>query len=175
MGKQIRFIILNEEEINFIHFVQNIAKLVDEKNNCLNENEFEKPAIYKKEPFNIPTLLQAYILNPDANLYIEENGFIDELKSDVVKYSRSIMDIKSDKIVNPGRIWAEFRYYDECYQLISKAKPFNDLFESCRKWVKKHLLISNDKNYYIGKKTLVYCKENGYKIMASPKYEVIFP
>lgn len=113
-----------------------------------------------------------YIASPNSCINKFNNGFVDHYTSDVIEFSRSRLE--QDHTTFYWRLWAEFKYFDEKGEVISKDKWFSNKFETYRKWIKKNYRISKDKNYYIGEHAYELYTEGKLIPISSPTYIIEF-
>jgi hypothetical protein len=169
MGRQIRFFMLNSDEEKFLEYVKESgAQIFDKKSNPIEIDKFGRIIEDKDQP----SITQLFITSPESKIRKDENGFIDQILSDVIVFRRCSLTEK--KMVWEGRIWAEFKYYDDRDELIKKEKWFEQKFNKYRSWIKKNFRISIDKFAYIGEEAYNLYKEKGYRMMNGPKVEIKF-
>ncbi len=169
MGKQIRFFMLNSDEEKFLEYVKESgAQISDKKSNPIEIDKFGRIIEDKDQP----SITQLFITSPESKIIKDENGFIDQILSDVIVFRRC--SLTEEKMVWEGRIWAEFKYYDDRDELIKKEKWFEQKFNKYRSWIKKNFRISIDKFAYIGEEAYKLYKEKGYRMMNGPKVEIKF-
>lgn len=173
MGRQTRFFMVGKDEVKFFEIIGEFGDLtVDDRANPINLNKVREFPVYTDERIDPPPITQFFVIPPELNVRKTENGFIDQISSDVIEFSRC--SITDKNIVWEGRIWAEFRYYDENDQLVKKEKWFEQKFNKYSRWIKKNLRISIDKDSYIGEEAYRLYKEKGYRMMNSPNVEIKF-
>lgn len=169
MGKQIRFFMLNCDEKKFLDYVKESGDpIFDKKSNPIELDKFGRII----EKIDQPSIKQIFITSPESKIIKDENGFIDQILSDVIVFRRC--STTEEKMVWEGRIWAEFKYYDDSGEMIQKEKWFEQKFNKYKSWIKKNSRISVDKDSYIGVKAYKLYKEKGYRMMNSPKVEIKF-
>lgn len=168
MGRQIRFFMLGQDEEEFLkHVKENGDIIIDTKGNVL-ETEYILET-------SMPKVLQVLIKSPQSKIVLDLNGFVNDFKSDVIVFSRSTSLAKHDpKRIWDGRLWVELRNYDENGIVVMKPKWLEENFNRYKKWITKNCKISNDKAFYICRNAYRLNKDEGYKMMNSPKYEVEF-
>ena len=165
---------LYSDESKFLEVTQQFGDaLVDVKLHPLSFTELEKPMIYTGERLEVPPLPQFFIHSPKSRLITSSNGFLDQICSDVIEYSRCSI-FKNTHTVRSGRIWAKFSYYGENGETIKKPTWFSERYTAYRKWITKNLIPDSSHTFYIGEEAYTLYKEKGYKMMASPKVEVTF-
>ncbi len=160
---------LNSDEEKFLEYVKESgAQISDKKSNPIEIDKFGRIIEDKDQP----SITQLFITSPESKIIKDENGFIDQILSDVIVFRRC--SLTEEKMVWEGRIWAEFKYYDDRDELIKKEKWFEQKFNKYRSWIKKNFRISIDKFAYIGEEAYKLYKEKGYRMMNGPKVEIKF-
>ena len=173
MGKQIRFFMLGSDEIKFLELIEATGDLiVDDKGNTIDIIEFKEGLLHSEEKKDYLAFTEFYIIFPDSNIIKFESGIINQIRSDVIEVL--MCSVTEENLVREGRLWAEFKYYDENRMLKSKGKWFEEKFNLYRNWIKKNLRISVNKGYYIGEEAYKLYKEKGYRMKAGPKVEIKF-
>lgn len=164
MGKQINYFMVGQDELMFLDVM---AKFND---SMITHRLFP---LSQNEVVTSGTKLMMYIKSENSNLYVNEYGFVDGYRSDVIEYSRTSV---LENHALPGRLWAEMKYYDEFYNpiKISKEKWFSDRFEAYRKWIRKHFRRSTCKSFYIGEEAYKLYQSGELKTMAGPIVPVEF-
>lgn len=160
---------LNRDEEKFLEYVKESGdQISDNKSNPIEIDKFGRII----EKIDQPSITQLFITSPESKIINDENGFIDQILSDVIVFRRCL--INEEKMVWEGRIWAEFKYYDDNEEMIKKEKLFEQKFNKYRSWIKKNFRISLDKSSYIGEEAYTLYKEKGYRMMGGPKVELDF-
>ncbi len=161
MGKQIRFFMAKEDELEFYDLVLSSNDFfIDDKQNIL-----DKEALFNSNEITL------YIAQPNSNIIKDENGYINIIRSEVIEYSRCLF---RNSNLDYGRLWAEFKFYDSEGELVQKEKWFNDKFSSYRKWIKKNYRVSKSKDFYIGEQAYKLYLTKELEMMATPLIKVEF-
>lgn len=176
MGNQIGFFCINEDEMEFIEHITNQGGLlVDSKNQEINSELLKKTPIYTSKGLNPAPMLKFYIVFDKSKISVSETGFIEPLYSDVIEFSRSTISFKNNEYyVDPGRIWAEFTYYDRNGKLVKKEKFLKEKYNHYKTWIRGNFKLNKDKDYFIGSETYRLYKENGYRMKSGPMIEESF-
>lgn len=163
MSRQIRFLLLNGDETEFVKLVTDFGDTkVDDKGKELTTEEALRPEV-----------LGFYIVSSQSIIVKDKKyGFITPDLSDAIEFSRSI--VCQPGCVRFGRLWVKLDYWGENGKKIRKEKWLNDKYNIYKKWIVKNCKLSKDKYFYIGKEAYRLYKEEGYKMMATPKSEVEF-
>ncbi len=173
MGRQIRFFMVGSDEIKFLELIEAEGDLiVDEKGNNIDINTLKDGMLHSEEKKDYMTFTEFYIIFPDSKKIKFESSIINQIRSDVIEVSRCSMT--KENLVWEGRLWAEFKYYDDKGDTIIKEKWFEQKFNKYRSWIKKNFRISLDKSSYIGEEAYKLYKEKGYRMMNGPKVEIKF-
>jgi len=161
MGNQVRFFMTEEDEIIFFKQFEEMQK------NILNANgrflTIEEVLNSKDKLF--------FIASKESNIIIKSNGYIDTLKSDTIEYTRCIA---KENTLMYGRVWTEFKYYNEDGNCIMKDKKLKEDFNILKKWITKNLKISKCRYFHIGDDAYKNYKEYGWNMMATPVTNVEF-
>lgn len=158
MGMQISFFMASQDEVDFYNLINELGDiLVDNRGNTLS---VEKSMEYK---------LNQYITAADYANRLHPNKIVDPIDANVIDFT--IASCK-EKQLEPARLWIEVKFWDDSGDLISKDKWLIDKFNYYKKWIQKNYKLSKDKKYYIGKAAEKLYREEGYKLMSTPKYEV---
>ena len=162
MGKQVRFFMSKKDENNFLEVVlKNESLILDKQAGSLT---FEKAQSSEE--------LSLFFSLPNANIKQDSNGYIDAIVAEVVQFSKS-KEVEGGGLRN-GRIWAEFKYYDNNRELITKNKQFSNMYKKLEKWIKNNFKLSKCNDYYIGSDAYEKYKEGKYVLMAGPRLVVEF-
>lgn len=165
MGRQIRFLMIENDESEFIDFIYESGdQLIDRQG-----NEY-----FKDEIIRNPKLSQIYIKNQQVDVIKYFTGSIDTFFSYVIEFSRS--GIK-DKRIDCGRLYIETTGLTHDQRIIRTEKWLEDRYQYYKKWILKHTKISTDKSAYAGKMTYSLYKAGGYKLVADlgkPEYDYVF-
>ncbi len=173
MGRQIRFFMHGDDEIKFIELVEYFGDSISDRGgNPFDISKLNGFLLHKEEITDSSKLTILFIIFPESKLVKRESGYINPVEADVIEFSRC--DITDNNQIWEGRLWAEFKYYDENGTLKSKDKWFEQKFNKYRNWIKKNLRISVDKDYYIGEEAYKLYREKGYRMKAGPKVEIKF-
>lgn len=162
MGKQVGFFMTNKDEVDFL-------KVIVQFNNSILDN---KAFVLTVEEAKSSPNLSLFITSPNANISKDNNGFVDPIVAEVIQFSRCML--LDDKHLRTGRVWAEFKYYDNSKQLVAKSKEFKDTYNIYEKWIKKNFRLSKCKDYYIANDAYRAYKEDGIILMAGPKQVIEF-
>lgn len=134
MGKQIRFIMDQEDEKTFFDFVNRNGVVYFSKST-------EKPIIITELPNCDWFKLYLYRDDVESIKYRKTNNgviYIDLIESPVIEYRRT--QIRScSKEISRGRLWLEMKYYDNDDVLIMKDKMIDLWYKELSKWIKKNL------------------------------------
>jgi len=161
LGKQVRLFLTLEDELSILEKIAKSSELIlDGMGNILTVNE----ASISKE-------LSLFFSFNGAHI-VKDNGYIEQIESEVIQYSRSCN--WSENILEPGRIWAEFKYWNSQNELTGKSCKFIEMYNSLAKWLKKIMKISTDKGYYIGDNAYQLYKNEKYIMQDNQKYLVEF-
>lgn len=165
MGKQIRFFMGPEDEKRFLGLVLAQQDLIIKPRirNCEVDPWRENP----EQPDHI-----IYIVSRDSRIVTRGLGFIDDLQSDVLEFSRCVM--RDDRHMDYGRIWFEMRYWDEHTNLVQKDKWLSDRFEFYRRWIRKEYRHSNGLDFFVGDQAYEMYREGRVQMMAGPLLAVEF-
>lgn len=159
MGMQIRFFMASQDEVYFYNLINELGDiLIDNRGNPLSVEESMK---YK---------LNQYITSTDYANRLHHNEIVDPIGANVIDFSKA--SCNKEKQFEPARLWIEVKFWDDSGNLITKDKWLIDKFNCYKKWIKKNCKLSKDKNYYVGKAAEKLYREEGYKLMSTPKYEV---
>ncbi len=162
MGKQIRYFMLNEDQVKLVDFVKELSDMiVDNKGIAL---AVEHIYVSNRSSF--------YILSQQSKVAYSDNGFIEAFSSDVIQLSKNM--IRRQNQVEYGRLWVELKYYDSLGNIVTKDKWLSDKYNMYKKWIIKNCRISKEKDFYIGEATYKLYKSGEYKMMATPVTEVEF-
>ena len=162
MGKQVRFFMTNKDEVDFL-------KAIIQFNNSILDN---KAFVLTVEGANSSPNLSLFITARNTNISKDNNGFVDPIVADVIQFSRCML--LEDKYLRNGRLWAEFKYYDDSKKLVNKNKGFKDTYNIYEKWIKKNFRLSKCKDYYIANDAYRAYKEDEIILMAGPKQIIEF-
>lgn len=136
MGKQTRFYMEREKEEEFVKFAYENGFYILEE--CLN---MDKVCEYKtfEEYILFHKFGKLYFYKEEYNNLIIDNEFpayVDELESDVIEFSRTGYAF-DNKCIYEGRIWFEYKYYDDNENLVIKKEQLVKDYEMLSKWIKK--------------------------------------
>lgn len=161
MGNQVRFFMTNKDEITFFKHLENMQKsILSDKGSVMTIEEV----------FNSKDML-FFIASKESNIIKKTNGYIDTLKSDTIEYSRCIT---KENNLTYGRVWAEFKYYNEDGSCIVKDKKFKEDFNAYKKWISTNFKISKCRYFHIGDDAYKNYKEHGWNMLATPVTKVEF-
>jgi hypothetical protein len=176
MGKQIRFFMLGEDEVEFFEQIRSINDiLLNNKLESMNIDELIKEAKIILSERKLPIIRQLFISSPDSKIIKKDSERLDSSVSDVVEFSLTKI-IKVDSVcqIQPGRIWAEFRYFNQDEQIVRKEKWFEKRFEQYRRWIKKNSKIDKYKAYYIFPYAYELYLEGKHRFMLTPNLQADF-
>lgn len=163
MGKQVRFFMTNKDEVDFLKVI------VQFSNSILDNKAF---ILTVEEAKSSTSNLSLFIASKNANISKDNNGFVDPIVAEVIQFSRCML--LEDKYLRNGRVWAEFKYYDDRKKLVNKSKEFKDTYNIYEKWIKKNFRLSKCKDYYIAKDAYRAYKEDGIIFVTGPKQVIEF-
>ena len=152
---------LNDDQEKFIQKVNEISDLIVDY----------KGVIVSKEDILNSNRGSFFIKPQHITNVCDESGFVDEIRSDVIHFLRSI---SVGKHIQYGRLWFEQKYYDASGNVATKEKWLSDKFNIYKKWISKNYRKSKDFDFYIGEATYKLYKSGEYKMMATPVTEVEF-
>ena len=156
MGRQIRFFMTDFDETIFLKFIKESNHLIlDRWGNVI---DFESVSTCKE--------MQVLIALKDSNLCTNESGFIKDIKSDVIEYTRCMK--KDDNKLCDGRLWVELKYYDEQGVLVEKGAKIKEAYNKYKKWIVKCMRISIDKDYYIADGAYKLYKDGRWTMSTGP-------
>ena len=162
MGKQVRFFMSRKDEIDFL-------KIIVQLNNFILDN---KAYLLTVEEAEVSTDLSFFITSQDLVISKDNNGFVDPIVAEAIQFSRCM--VLENKYLRSGRIWAEFKYYDNSKKLKTKSKEFSTMYSVCEKWIKKNFKRSKCKDYYIANDAYSAYKEDRVILVAGPKQAIEF-
>jgi len=154
VGRQINFFLAGDEESEFIDFIYTQGGSIIDR--------FGR--IMSKKEVILETFWQIYITFPQSVIDMKNNGRIDDFTSNVIEYDRSVV---KEKKIAAGRMYVELIGYDEQGNKFRKEKWLEEKFNIYKKWIIKHCKISKDKEWYIGIKTYLLYKNQGYRMVDS--------
>lgn len=155
MGRQVNFYMTEIDERVFLQeIIKNNQIILDEKGKILSLEEAIQPSNY-----------QLWIADKSGDLQFSTGGFINSSFSEAIEYSRC--EKVNDYALDHGRIWAEFRYYDDNANIVKKSLEFEKLYQTYAKWLKKNMKLSTNKSFYIGKDAYEQYKK-GLKMKSTP-------
>jgi hypothetical protein len=164
MGKQVRFFMTHEDEIDFLrHTVRDGNLILDNKSQVLSAEE----AIHSSQ-------LILFVSRKNVNINdIKKNGngYINQMDAEVIEFLRG--KFIDSKHLMSGRIWAEFNFYDNA-QLRTKSEEFKPMYKSYEKWIKGNFRISVAKDYYIADNAYKSYKKSSLILVDGPKQTVDF-
>jgi len=144
---------------------------VDDKGNPIPIHTLMEIPRYNGEKTHVPPITQFFIASSESKIFKSKNGFLDQIRSDVIECSRCIL--QNGNLLFEGRIWVEPRYYDENGIIKNKEAWLAQKFNAYRSWIKKNFRISADKSAYIGAEAYAL-KTKGHRMMNGPNVEVMF-
>ena len=146
MGRQVRFFMAEKDELIFLERILEHGYLIlDDKGNTLTVNDAHSS-----------NNLSLFFTFSGAHI-IKSGGFVEQIESEVIQFSRC--RCWSKNILESGRIWAEFKYWNSEDKLTTKGNQFSEMYTILAKWLKKTMKLSADKEYYIGEQAYQLYKE----------------
>jgi hypothetical protein len=162
MGHQIRFYIVNEDEDNFLNYVNNMDDfIVDYKGKVVNVNGIKSSNRY----------VYYLAFNPLMDIR-DKDGYINDEYGNIIEFSRSIK--KHNNRIESGRLYVDLKYYDVTGNVVTKEKWLYNKFLVYKNWIIKNCRKSKEYNFFIGEETYKLYKSGEYKMMATPVTEVHF-
>jgi len=165
MGRQIEFLMVGDDESEFIDFIYASGdQLIDRQGNVLSKDEI----------IHNPKLTQIYIKSPQVDIVKDFTGSIDTFFSYVIEFIRS--EVK-DKRIDCGRLYIETTGLTYDQRIIRTEKWLEERYQYYKKWIVKHTKISTDKSAYVGQMTYSLYKAGGYKLihhLGKPEYDYVF-
>jgi len=161
VGRQVRFFMTEKDELLFWEKVRGLDySIFDNEGNT-----------FTVEEASSSNKLSLYLALEDADI-VKRGEFIEQIESEVIQFSRC--RCWRENILEPGRIWAEFKYWNSQDELTTKSNKFTERYNVLAKWLKKTMKLSTDKSYYIGEHAYKLYQERQYIMQAGPKYIVEF-
>lgn len=162
MGRQIRFFMLEEDENKFIKLAKDMdCKITDRKGKDIFVSR-ERGTGFK----------QYYLSFNESNIFINKNGYIDELKSDIIELDSCI--IREDKNIDYGRLWLETQFYGDNGIIVKKEKWLEQKYNKMKRWIINNYRISEEKDFYIAEEAYKRYLDGSYDMMATPITKVKF-
>lgn len=161
MGGQIRFFMTELDEIKFLHNVIGCNDII-----------IDNKGINVNFPDNNELPMIVYIAGPESQVIIDQNGFLDLIRSEVIEFSTCIIREKNELYY--GRLWAKFEYFNNDGEMLKKTKQFEDKFVYYKKLIVKGSILSKDKKFYISHKAYQLYLDKSLKMMTTPALECEF-
>ncbi len=162
MGRQVNFYMTNEEEKRFIEFTNGTGDIVILADTSPTQELRDIKTL--PEPFSVPSW--AFLLMYNRNVkpepileYVpqQKHYVVERFQSPVVEFSRSF--VKND-VMRAGRIWAEFKFYDEHRNLVAKDPMFQKWFNQLANWIRKNYKLV-DSLTYAGPEAVIFRAKGG--------------
>ena len=144
MGRQIQFVMSNDDERKFVEFI-----FSNEGSRILAYRHPMGSVVYYGESdikFGDLGNLQLWIWRTDLSPEPTYNVFskqkfrtINSIKSEVIQFTRSF---ERNGILKPGRLWADLNKE-------TKGSDFIKWYEKLVRWVKKNAVLSSDGHYVL--------------------------
>jgi hypothetical protein len=165
MGRQIRFLMVGDDEAEFIDAIhKNGDSIFDCMGNILTKEEAMQDTF---------ELMQVYIKSPQTVIKKWFTGYVDPFSSNVIELIRSRI---KDKRIGCGRLYIQTTGLDENVTIKRTEKWLEEKYGFYKKWILKHCKISKDKSAYVGKMTYSLYKAGGYKLVADlgkPEFDYV--
>jgi hypothetical protein len=141
MGKQVNFYMMESDESQFIEFARTGRDL------CIIPFPLRTasvPCLAELPKLDIPFWYSVCLWDRSGSTdpalrYVSQQKYwiVDELNSEVIVFSRSIID--QGRLVR-GRIWAEFIVWKQSDppERLRKSKAFENWFDRLGRWIKRH-------------------------------------
>jgi len=161
LGEHIEFFFDVKDETIFTNYIyHNNYVIMDDKANILSE----KDIISSNE-------MSVFIAFSGSRIEKREI-FIDQITSEVIQYSRCMN--WSDSVLNCGRLWVTYKYWNVLKENITKSNQLNQTYNNLTKWIKKNTRVSVCKHYYIGEQAYNLYSNNKWRMAAGPKSFIEF-
>lgn len=171
MGKQIQFIMDQEDEERFVNMIL-LEGIILYEGGQIPERIETLP-----KPFSGRGWFKLYLYKDEFGALVTnpinaERIIIDPIKSPVIEFTRTIVrnNSRNSKEVSRGRIWIEPKYYDDNRKIIDKDIQLEKWYKQLSAWIRKNLNHNEVKAKNGNFK--VYCNpsmkeliESEYKIM----------
>lgn len=169
MGKQISFIMDENDESKFFDFIKESGFVL-----LAEQNQEPKPIIDlpNKQAENRGFKLYLYKENFGEIIYAKTakgRKYINSINAPVIEFRRTIIRPNSKEITR-GRLWLEMKYYNDDGNLIIKSESINEWYKELSRWLKKNLRyieiqsVNRISKEYIST-SLISLVEKGYKIL----------
>ena len=143
MGRQIRFVMSNEDEERFVEFI------LSHQGACIlsYRHPLESTILYKDmlkfgDTGNLHLWIWRSDMSPEPTYDVfnkQKFRTINEMRSEVIEFSRSF---ERNGILKPGRLWADLNKE-------TKGSDFIKWYEKLARWVKKNAVFSSDGHYVL--------------------------
>jgi len=142
MGRQVNFYMTEHDEAEFLDFVRSDRDVCGIPETLPSEDIVCLPQLPEREEtpfwFTVSFWDRDHSPPPRVQL-IREQGYwvVDQFDSEVIEFSRSIMD--QERLVR-GRIWAEMAVWQSTDPptLVRKSESFQKWFDRLARWVRNH-------------------------------------
>ena len=152
---------LEADELNFLKFVMESGDYITDTKGL--KIEIDDVIKSKEHKF--------YIVSPKSIVTTMTFGFVDYNSSEVIEFLRCA---NKNNNIEYGRLWAEFKFYDNNDLLISKDKAFEEKYNRYKRWITKNYKISKDKDFYIAQEAYKAYLDGDYSMIAFPSTKVEF-
>lgn len=167
MGKQISFLMDEQDENRFVEFILRNADIYFEGDLKVPVKIIELPMKFSGKGWFKVYLYRNVLGELEIEKTSNEREIINSTKSPVIEFIRTIVR-EDDSEIRRGRLWVEMKYYDHQNILIEKSKDINVWYNILSKWIKSNLIkieviINNKKkNEYVSSSLVPLFKD--YKI-----------
>lgn len=152
MGKQINFYMTDDDEREFVKFVQSTGKVAV----LSYTSPTEEPTVIEELPSNKESFWGCQFLwNTETSAmpsmkHIKQQGYFipDAIESELVEFSRSFVD--EGRLVR-GRIWAEMNGWkrSDVATIIQKGDKFARWFDKLASWIKRRSTRNSNGDYLL--------------------------
>jgi hypothetical protein len=152
MGRQVNFFATAHDEARLIEFIKKTGDIVVFPYSSV--SPIFSPLDQLPGKGSTKFWAHVWLVNNDfsptiVTEFIPPQGYhlIDESRSDVIEFSRSIQD---GDALRPGRIWAEFDFLDDSgSQLVPKRRDFKRWFGVLAKWIRMNYSKEINPDFYV--------------------------
>jgi hypothetical protein len=140
MGKQIRFVMSEDDEVEFVRFLTSDPDVVL----LLEYSPVDPPVEFRELPEvnesgmgTDVVILNKRITKKVHLRKVRDRDYyaIDKMKSEVIEFARS-------KIVagrrRSGRLWIEANAHDDAFHLVEKSAAFGSWYDKLARWIRTH-------------------------------------
>ena len=166
MGRQVRFIMDEEDERTFLDFVKTTGDVIVLPSSSP-QAEYsaltELPGFSSEQFDFFLWLFNRSVSSRLVTEYVPQQGYfvIDRQESSVVEFSRTIID---QGVIRSGRLWAEFKYLDSEGNWAFTEPEFKKWYEVLAKWIRKHYTREIDLDLYVSPGALGLVKKGKLKV-----------